>query len=167
MVSAFLSWPHISPGNLFSSPSHTHPSRRFSVMDFSSQSWSGRGNYSTSFTDNKEIPPPPWQPLRNQNKQKFSFNPALAKCHSAVGKSSSFSCSPDQNPLIPRKRKIKLGTCGNGGGISPLLPSQELFGLGSVPLGGREKRIIVTSWCLGHNSVINKQLQVLEPWIFE
>lgn len=39
----------------------------------------------------------------SQNKQKFSFNPALAKCHSAVGNSSSFSGSPDQNSLLPRK----------------------------------------------------------------
>lgn len=125
----------ISPGNRFSPPPHSHflfPPALWVFSDVFLLRAGGAEEITAAVLQTTKRSPPP--PLCNQNKQKFSFNPALAKCHSALGKSSSVSASPDQNPLVPGKWEIKLGTCGKGGGISPLLPLQKLFRLSSVPL---------------------------------
>lgn len=50
----------------FHPSSISHLNCGFLAMRFSSQSWSSRGNCSTSFTDNKEIPPPPRQPEQTE-----------------------------------------------------------------------------------------------------
>lgn len=142
--------------------SHSHLSRGFLVMDFSSQSWRKlRQRFYRQQRDSPLLAGSLSVTRTNRNSPFIQRWPSVTL---QWGSQVLFSGSPDQNSLVPRKWKIKLGTCGNGGEISPLLPLWKLFRLSSVPLGGWEKRIIVTSSCRGHNPVINKQLQVLEPY---